>query len=141
MAYFAKLDDNNIVINVHAVENAVIEVDGVESEQKGIEFLQSIHGHSNWKQTSFNMVAGVHQQGKAPFRKNFASVNDLYDPQRDAFMAPKPYPSWVLDEETCYWVAPTPYPAIESPDGGRTYHWVEETMSWEPSGTTVAKYE
>lgn len=141
MAYFAKLDENNIVLNVHAVENSVITVDGVESEQKGIEFLQQIHGHPHWKQTSFNMVAGVHQQGKAPFRKNFASVDDSYDPQRDAFIRPKPYPSWILDEETCNWVAPVPYPVSESPDGGRIYHWVEETNTWEPSGTTVAKYE
>lgn len=136
MAYFAKLDENNIVINVHAVENSVITVDGIESEQKGIEFLQQIHGHQHWKQTSFNMVAGVHREGKAPFRKNFASVGYSYDPQRDAFILPKPFPSWVLNENTCYWNAPVPYP-----NDGQQYHWVEETLTWEPSGTTVAKYE
>jgi hypothetical protein len=136
MAYFAKLDENNIVLNVHAVENSVIEIDGIESEQKGIEFLQSIHGHSNWKQTSFNMVAGVHQQGKTPFRKNFASVGFTYDLERDAFIPPKPYASWLLDEETCYWNSPTP-----CPNDGQQYHWVEETLTWEPSGTGVEKYE
>ena len=136
MAYFAKLDENNIVLNVHAVENSVIEIDGIESEQKGIEFLQQIHGHPYWKQTSFNMVAGVHQQGKTPFRKNFASVDFTYDLERDAFIPPKPYASWILDEETCYWKSPTP-----SPNDGQQYHWVEETLTWEPSDTMVAKYE
>ena len=136
MAYFAKLDENNIVLNVHAVENSVITVDGVESEQKGIEFLQQIHGHPYWKQTSFNMVAGVHQQGKTPFRKNFASVDFTYDLERDAFIPPKPYASWSLNEETCYWNPPTP-----CPNDGQQYHWVEETLTWEPSGTMVAKYE
>jgi hypothetical protein len=136
MAYFAKLDENNTVINVHAVENSVIIVDGVESEEKGIEFLQSIHRHPYWRQTSFNMVAGTHREGKVPFRKNFASVNFTYDPVRDAFIPPKLFPSWVLDEETCYWKSPIPYP-----DDGQQYHWVEETQKWEPSGTTVVKYE
>jgi hypothetical protein len=136
MAYFAKLDENNIVLSVHAVEDLVITVDEVESEEKGIEFLQSIYGHPYWKQTSFNMVAGVHREGKIPFRKNFASVDFTYDPQRDAFIPPKPFPSWLLNENTCYWNAPVPYP-----NDGQQYHWVEETLTWKPSGTTVAKYE
>lgn len=136
MAYFAKLDENNIVINVHAVENSIITVDGVESEQRGIEFLQQIHGHPYWKQTSFNMVAGVHREGKTPFRKNFASVGYTYDQQLDAFILPKLYSSWLLNEETCYWEPPVPYP-----NDGQQYHWVEETLTWQPSGTTVAKYE
>lgn len=136
MAHFAKLDENNIVISVEVLNNDVITVNGIESEEKGIEFLQQIHGHPYWKQTSFNMVAGVHREGKQRFRKNFASVDYSYDPQRDAFIPPKVYPSWVLDEETCYWNPPVPYP-----NDGKQYHWVEETLAWEPSGTTMAKYE
>jgi hypothetical protein len=135
MAYFAKLDENNIVLNVHSVENNVILVDEVESEQKGIEFLQLIHGHPHWKQTSFNTLAGKHSEGKTPFRKNFAAIDYLYDPVKDAFYAPKPYSSWTLDEETCLWISPVPCPA-----DGQEYHWMEDKQVWEP-GTTVAKYE
>jgi hypothetical protein len=135
MAYFAKLDENNIVLNVHSVENNVILVDGVESEQKGIEFLQSIHGHPYWKQTSFNTHAGKHFENKTPLRKNFASIDYTFDPVRDAFYDPKPYPSWSLNEETCQWKPPIPYPT-----DGQQYHWMEDKQVWEP-GTTVAKYE
>lgn len=135
MAYFAKLDENNVVLNVHSVDNNELLVDGVESEQKGIEFLQSLHGHLYWKQTSYNTLAGKHSEGKAPVRKNFASVDYIYDPARDAFYAPQPYPSWNLDEETCLWLPPVPYPA-----DGQEYHWMEDKQVWEP-GTTVARYE
>jgi len=135
MAYFAKLDENNIVLNVHSVENNELLINGVESEQKGIEFLQSIHGHAYWKQTSYNTLAGKHSEGKQPLRKNFAAIDYIYDPVRDAFYAPKPYPSWTLDEETCLWHPPVPYPA-----DGQEYHWIEDKQTWEP-GTTVAKYE
>ena len=135
MAYFAKLDENNIVINVHSVDNYEMLVYGVEVEQKGIGFLQSIHGHPYWKQTSFNMLAGKHSEGKTPFRKNFAAIDYIYDPVRDAFYAPQPYSSWTLDEETCLWHPPVPYPA-----DGKEYYWIEDKQVWEP-GTTVAKYE
>jgi hypothetical protein len=135
MAYFAKLNENNVVLNVHSVENNELLVDGVENEQKGIEFLQSLHGHLYWKQTSFNMLAGKHSEGKAPVRKNFAAVDYTYDPARDAFYAPQPYPSWSLDEESCLWLPPVPYPA-----DGQEYHWMEDNQVWEP-GTTVARYE
>lgn len=135
MAYFAKLDENNTVLAVHSVENVELLVDGVENEQKGIAFLQSIHGHAYWKQTSFHMTAGVHQMGKPAFRKNFASIGYSYDPVRDAFVPPKPFPSWVLDEATCFWEPPVAYP-----NDGNFYHWVEDTQIWEP-GTAVARYE
>ena len=135
MAYFAKLDENNIVLAVHSVENAELLVDGIENEQKGIAFLQSIHGHPTWKQTSFHMTAGVHQMGKPAFRKNFAAIGYSYDPVRDAFVPPKPFPSWVLDEATCFWDAPVAYP-----NDGSFYHWVEDAQIWQP-GTTVARYE
>ena len=135
MAYFAKLNENNIVLNVHSVENNELLIDGVESEQKGIKFLQSLHGHLYWKQTSYNTLAGKHSEGKAPVRKNFAAIDYIYDPVRDAFYAPQPYPSWNLNEETCLWTPPVPCPA-----DGQEYHWMEDKQVWEP-GTTVARYE
>lgn len=115
MAHFAKLDDNNIVLAVHVVNNDVITVNGVESEQTGIDFLTSIHGHTSWKQTSYN----------GSIRKNYAGIGFSYDASRDAFIAPKPFASWILNETTCNWEAP-----ILMPEDGKTYAWDEETTSW-----------
>lgn len=98
MAHFAKLDENNVVITVVAVNNSELLVDGVESEAKGVEFLTSLFGDSNWKQTSYN----------ATFRKNAAGIGYTYDPDRDAFISPKPSDSYVLDEQTCQWVEYSP---------------------------------
>lgn len=119
MAHFAKLDDNNIVVAVHAVNNTVITVDGSESEQAGIEFLTGLHGHEKWKQTSYN----------GNFRKNYAGIGYSYDEQRDAFIPPRPYQSWTLNEETCQWEAPTPYPTID-PENPKFYSWFEPNQQW-----------
>jgi len=100
MAHFAKLDENNIVIAVHVLNNSVITIDGVESEQAGIDFLINIHGHSKWKQTSYNNN----------FRKNYAGIGYVYDAERDAFISSKPFNSWILNEDTCIWEAPTSMP-------------------------------
>ena len=100
MAHFAKLDENNVVLAVHVVNNDVITNNGVESEQLGIDFLTQLHGHINWKQTSYNNN----------FRKNYAGIGDLYDSVRDAFIPPKLFESWSLNEETCLWDPPTSYP-------------------------------
>jgi len=94
MAHFAKLDENNVVTMVVVVNNSELLVDGVESEAKGVEFLVSLFGDSNWKQTSFN----------ATIRKNAAGIGYTYDPDRDAFIPPKPGDGYVLDEQTCQWV-------------------------------------
>ena len=115
MAHFAKLDDNNAVLAVHVVNNDVITVDGVETEQAGINFLTSLHGHSLWKQTSYN----------GSFRKNYAAVGMIYNQLRDAFISPKPFASWVLNESTCQWEAPTPMPT-----DGKNYSWDEENQEW-----------
>jgi hypothetical protein len=93
MAHFAKLDDNNIVLAVHVVNNDVITVNGNESEQAGIEFLSGLHGHSKWKQTSYN----------GSFRKNYAGINYTYDQSRDAFIPPKCHEEAILNEDTCHW--------------------------------------
>ena len=114
MAHFAKLDENNNVLAVHVVNNDVITVDGAESEQAGIDFLTSLHGHPLWKQTSYS----------GSFRKNFAGVGYIYDPSRDAFIPPKPYESWILNEDTCSWEAP-----ISCPSDGM-HVWDEQTLQW-----------
>ena len=115
MAHFAKLDDNNLVIAVHVVNNDVITVDGAESEQAGIDFLSDLHGHSLWKQTSYN----------GTFRKNYAGIGYTYDASRDAFIAPQPYASWTLNESTCQWESPVAYPT-----DGKIYAWFEPNQQW-----------
>ena len=116
MAHFAKLDENNNVIGVHVVVNEVITMNGIESEQVGINFLTNLHGYSLWKQTSYN----------ANFRKNYAGIGYYYDSIRDAFIPPKPFPSWILNEETCLWDSPLPYP-----NDGKMYTWNEDILNWE----------
>ena len=115
MAHFAKLDENNIVLAVHVVVNDVIIVDGHESEQAGIDFLTQLHSYPYWKQTSYN----------ATFRKHYAGIGYTYDETLDAFIPPKPYPSWLLDPNTCNWYPPVPYP-----NDGKMYQWDEATQQW-----------
>ena len=129
MAYFAKLNSDNIVTDVNSVHNNVLkDADGVEQEALGITFLTNFSGHNLWKQTSYNTLGGVHTLGGTPFRKNYAGIGHTYDETRDAFYEPKPHASWILNEETCQWEAPVAYPDSES---GETYEWNEETKSWE----------
>jgi len=117
MAHFAKLNENNVVLEVHCVNNLeLLDSDGNESEALGCAFLVNwSNGHPHWKQTSYN----------GNFRKNFAGAGWIYDPIRDAFISPQPSASCTLNEETCQWDFPSPYP-----DDGRRYRWDEETTSW-----------
>jgi hypothetical protein len=95
MAHFAKLDENNVVLEVHCVHNNELLVDGVESEAKGVAFLVMwSNGYPFWKQTSYN----------GSMRKNYAGIGYTYDPDKDAFIAPKPDGNYVLDEQTCQWI-------------------------------------
>ena len=87
-------------------------------------FVDSTPGE--WIQTSYNTVGGVHSGGGTPLRKNFAGIGYTYDKDRDAFIAPKPYTSWTLNETTCLWEAPTAYP-----NDGEEYNWNEATTSWD----------
>ena len=129
MAHFAKIDSaKNVVISVEVVNNDVIIVDGQESEQAGIDFLTSLYGYSHWKQASYN----------GSFRKNFPSSGYIYDPERDAFYAKQPYPSWVLNEETCIWEAPVEKPEVEAE---HPYVWDESTLNWVVSTPAVATEE
>jgi hypothetical protein len=117
MAHFAKLDGNNIVLEVNVLNNEVIDnLPFPESEPIGIEFLTEWSGgYTDWLQTSYN----------GNFRKNYAGIGFTYDPIRDAFISPQPYPSWLLNETTCQWEAPVPYPT-----DGKDYYWDETTLSW-----------
>ena len=127
MASFAKIGLNNKVIEVQSVVNEVLhDSNGVEQENIGIDFLSKLTGWSIWKQTSYNTRGGVHKLGGTPFRKNHASIGMTYDEDRDAFIPPKPFTSWILNEETCQWEAP-----VVKPDDGQNYNWNEETQQWD----------
>lgn len=109
MAHFAELDQNNIVLRVIVIGDDVTKDEaGVEIEQRGIDFCKKLFGQETvWKQTSYNTVSGSHLNGGVPFRKNYAAIGDTYDPQRDAFIAPKPDgDGWILDEDKCVWRNP-----------------------------------
>ena len=119
MAYFAKLGTGNIIETVISVNNSVItDANGVEQEQLGVEFLKTLYNEPNaiWKQTSYNKT----------FRKNYAGIGYQYDQTRDAFIAPKPFNSWILNEDTCRWEAPVAYPT-----DGEFYTWNESKLTWD----------
>ena len=129
MASFAKLNSENIITTVESVVNEVLkDSNGIEQESIGIQFLRTLYNEPNaiWKQTSYNTHGGVHKLGGTPFRKNHAGIGYTYDSQRDAFIAPKPFNSWVLNETTCLWNAP-----VVRPQDGQIYTWNEQTLSWD----------
>ena len=127
MASFAKIGLNNKVIEVLSVHNnELLDSNGVEQETIGIDFLTKLTGWSIWKQTSYNTIGGVHKLGGTPLRKNHAAIGYTYDEDKDAFIAPKPYPSWTLNDTTCLWEAPVSYP-----DDDNNYSWNETNQTWE----------
>jgi hypothetical protein len=127
MASFAKIGLNNKVIEVQSVVNEILhDSNGVEQEVNGIDFLTKLTGWSIWKQTSYNTHGGVHNNGGTPLRKNHAGIGYTYDEDRDAFIPPKPYASWTLNEDTCQWEAPVAYP-----DDDNRYTWNETNLNWE----------
>jgi hypothetical protein len=112
MSHFAKLGVGNIVEKVIVVSNDV-----AITEQAGVDFINKLYNTRDvWKQTSYN----------SNIRKNFAGVGYQYDQQRDAFIAPKPFNSWVLNETTCLWESPVAYPQDDN-----RYSWNEQTLSWD----------
>ena len=122
MAHFAKLNENNIVIDINVVSSDCLNSE--DEEASGIVFLTEWSGgHSNWAQTSYNTKAGVHILGGTPFRKNYAGIGYTFDGV--GFCPPQPYESWTLNSETYCWEAPVPYPA----DG--LYIWNETDLAWE----------
>lgn len=122
MAHFAKLNSDNIVTFVTVGRD----------EDEGKELELSRKTGDTYKQTSYNTIGGIHYTNGQPsedqskaFRKNYAGIGYTYDEQRDAFIPPKPYASWVLDEDTCFWISPVAYPT-----DGNSYLWDEESVSW-----------
>lgn len=111
MAHFAK------VVNGLVTEVIVIDQETLNTGLWG--------DPSSWVQTSYNTRGGQHPEGR-PLRKNYAGIGYTYDSNRDAFIPPKPYNSWILDEQTCLWSAPTPMP-----QDGQLYSWNEETTQWQ----------
>jgi hypothetical protein len=118
MAHWAEVDENNIVTRVLVGNN--------EDPDDGYQWLIDNLG-GTWVKTSYNTQGGVHSLGGTPLRKNYAGVGHLYDENRDAFIPPKPFNSWILNELTCLWDAPVDYPT-----DGNMYNWNEENMAWEP---------
>jgi hypothetical protein len=110
MAHFAKIEDG-IVTEVLVIEQDVIDT-GLFGDP------------AMWVQTSYNTHGGQHPDGR-PLRMNYAGIGFTYDAERDAFYAPQPFPSWVLDEDTCFWTAPILYPT-----DGNSYAWSEDEMAW-----------
>ena len=119
MAHFAEIDAEGTVLRVLVVADA--------QEDRGQEFLANDLGlGGTWKKTSYNTVGGVHSNGGTPFRKNYAGIGFKYDGAKDAFIPPKPFASWILDEDTCLWEAP-----VARPSGEGMYTWNENTTSWD----------
>lgn len=116
MAHYAFLDENYVVTEVIVGRD--------ESNFDWERHYGDIRGQL-CKRTSYNTSGGVHLGGGTPFRKNYAGIGYTYDPQLDAFIPPKPFASWILDETTCLWTAPTPMPA-----DGKQYRWDENTLAW-----------
>jgi len=115
MAHFAKLDGNNIVVFVTVGRD----------EDNGKEDELTARTGDVYKQTSYNTHGGVHSNGGTPFRKNYAGIGYTYDSSRDAFIPPKPFNSWVLNESTCLWDAP-----VAMPTDDKRYTWDENTINW-----------
>jgi hypothetical protein len=118
MAHYAFLDENHIVTEV------IVGKDEGELDTDWEQYYGEFRGQI-CKRTSYNTFGGVHNAGGQPFRKNYAGIGYSYDEQRDAFIPPKPYSSWILNEETCQWNAPIPRPEDENP-----YLWSEENQEW-----------
>jgi hypothetical protein len=131
MASFAKIGLNSKVIEVVSIHNnELLDANGVEQEVNGIDFLTKLTGYPVWKQTSYNTKGGLHTEGGTPLRKNHAGIGYTYDEDRDVFIAPKPFNSWILNETTCFWEAPVAKPTTELEDN-QYYSWNESIVNWE----------
>jgi hypothetical protein len=119
MSHWAEIDENNIVLRVTVGSN--------DDPDEGYQWLVDNLG-GRWIKTSYNTLKGEHLLGGTPLRKNYAGIGYVYDEGRDAFYAPSPYPSWILNEDTCVWEPPVPYPT-----DGLAYRWDEPSQSWIPA--------
>tara|TARA_R110000824_G_C14827064_1_gene637426 strand:- start:1 stop:381 length:381 start_codon:yes stop_codon:yes gene_type:complete len=120
MAHYALLDENNIVTQVITGLDETQLIQKLDPETWYGQFHNQV-----CKRTSYNTNSGIHSTGGTPFRKNFAGIGYTYDSERDAFIPPSPYASWLLNEQTCNWEAPIPYP-----QDGLYYNWNEDLVVW-----------
>lgn len=120
MAHYAFLDENNIVTEVIVGKDETEIIDGVDPET----WYGQFRGQT-CRRTSYNTYGGQHVSGGTPYRKNYAGIGFTYDPNRDAFIPPQPYPSWTLNNETCLWNPPVPRPGLD-------FTWDEENQEWIP---------
>jgi hypothetical protein len=123
MSHFAEISDSGIVLRVIVAEQDFINTGKLGDPNK-------------WIQTSYNTSGGVHRLGGVPLRMNYAGVGYTYDRQRDAFIPPRPFASWTLDENTCLWQAPSP-----RPEDDKLYYWDEESLSWKLSDHQILPQE
>lgn len=135
MAHWAEIDENNIVVRVLVTDN------NDPNGDEGYQFLLDNFG-GTWLKTSYNTIGNIHLEGGTPFRKNFAGVGFTYDSERDAFIPPKDFDSWILNESSCQWEPPIPIPADgiienfeitnpgELPQGFKNYRWDEDIVNW-----------
>jgi hypothetical protein len=135
MAHFAKLGTGNIVEQVIVVSNNI-----ATTEQAGVDFINKLYNTRDvWKQTSYNTFGGVHKLNGTPFRKNYVGIGYSYDEQKDAFIPPKPFNSWILNENTCQWQSPIPYPITNNQNKinefgnpqNDLYKWNETNLTWD----------
>ena len=139
MGYFVILDENNYVVKVDTINNSVFTINNIENVDKANDFLNNLFNTNNlYLQTSYNTRGGVHYTNNQPsqdqskaFRKNYAGIGYYYDNIRDAFIPPKPFPSWTLNEESCLWDSPIPYPS-----DGKMYTWNEDILNWQEINLT-----
>ena len=138
MAHYAKLGEDNLVLTINVVNDSDnMDSNGIENEQIGIDFLTKSTGWPLWKKVSrgtrkgkyYNVDGSLGDQTKA-FRKNYPMIGYTYDQNRDAFIPPKPFNSWILNEETCMWESPIPMPQTTTDGKEDYYEWQESTLSW-----------
>lgn len=116
MSHFAKINNESIVEQVIVAEQ---------------DYIDQLEDKDSWIQTSYNTFGGRHLLGGTPLRKNYASIGYFYDKQKDAFIPPQPFPSWVLNEDSCQWESPVPYPTdVGTQENPKFYSWDEDTLNW-----------
>jgi hypothetical protein len=136
MAHYAELNENNIVLRVLTACNQDITNNGGELSEQAANYFGTYTPFSKegvkWVQTSYNTYGGIHRLGGTPFRKNYAGIGYTYDIVRDAFISPKPFNSWILNETTCLWKAPVAYPTVTTYGDNIQYmiSWDEAGQNW-----------
>jgi hypothetical protein len=133
MAHFVKIDNSNKVVQVVVLDDKdTQDENGNEVESIGAKYLSDAFG-GTWLRTSYNTHNGIHKLDGTPFRKNYAGIGHTYDETKDAFIPPKHWDSWILDEDICQWEAPVTYP-----DDGKRYSWNENNGTWDEVADQLA---